>query len=92
MTSAHGSIRTYVFRSGCTDAVPLEVPLPVTLSFPCTFSSPAVVETKVEKCLDEGMRGRATLGGVAVAALCVVVVVVVCELVVLELARKRDWE
>ena len=70
--------------------MPLEVPLPVALSLPCAFSSPAAVETKVEKCLEEGTRGRA--GGGADAAGWVAVVVVVCELVVFELARKRDWE
>lgn len=72
--------------------MPLAAPFPAALSFPCAFSSPEAVETKVEKCLEDGTRGRAATGGVAVAAGWVVVVVVaVCELV-LELARKRDWE
>ena len=52
------SIRTYVFRRGCTETVPLEVPFPAALSFPCVFSSPDAVETKVEKCLEDGTRGR----------------------------------
>ena len=66
------------------------MPFPPALSLPCALSS-AVVETKVEKCLEEGTRGRAAPGGLADAGLCVVVVVVV-EFAALELARKRDWE
>ena len=71
----------------------MDAPFPADLSFPCAFSSPEEVETKVEKCLEEGTRGRAAPGVLAAAGVCavVVVVVVVCEFV-LELARKRDWE
>ena len=58
--------------------MPLEVPFPPALSLPCALSS-AVVETKVEKCLEEGTRGRAAPGGLADAGLCVVVVVVGSE-------------
>ena len=90
--SADSSIRTYVFRRGCTLTVPLEVPLPAALSFPAVFSSPDAVETKVEKCLEEGTRGRTAVEGLADAGLCAAVVVVVCELALFELARKRDWE
>ena len=50
------------------------------------FSSPEVEDTDVEKCLDDGTRGRGTGARLGVV---VVWVVVVCEL---ELARKRDWE
>ncbi len=90
-TGAHCSIRTYVFRRGCTERVPLEELFPLALSFPCAFSSPDAVETKVEKCLEDGTRGRAAPGGLADAGLWVVAVVVV-KLPLLELARKRDWE
>ena len=93
---AQSSIRTYVFRRGCTDTVPLDAPFPEDLSFPWTLSSPAaVVETKVEKCLEDGTRGRAPVGGAAavgVWAVAVVVVVVVDWEFAVELARKRDWE
>lgn len=53
--------------------MPLEAPLPVALSFPCAFSSPEEVDTKVEKCLEDGTRGRGAVppegaaGGWAVA-------------------------
>ena len=69
-------------------------PFPAALSFPWDFSSPEVLETKVEKCLEEVTRERgcAAIGAAAGAAVCVVVVVVVDVELELELARKRDWE
>ena len=82
--------------------------MPAALSLPCAFSSPDAVETKVEKCFEDGTRGRPAAPApegaapgpapaAAAAAPCdgaaaVVVVVVVVCEAAFELARKRDWE
>lgn len=50
------------------------------------FSSAEEVDSDVEKCFDEGTRGRGAGEGVGAT------VVWVAEEVELEFARKRDWE
>lgn len=68
-------------------------PFPAALSFPWDFSSPAVLETKVEKCLEDVTRERGCAGGAGGTGACVVAVVVVVDAeLTVELARKRDWE
>lgn len=89
----HDSVRTYVFRRGCTDREPLAAPFPAALSLPWAFSSPGALDTKVEKCLEDVTRERGCTGGVTGGGFCaVVVVVVVVAAFGVELARKRDWE
>lgn len=78
--------RTYVCRRGCTTGLPLRLPFAEDLSLLRGFSSPGEEATKVEKCLDEGTRGREA--GTELGA---VVVWVVVDWG-LELARKRDCE
>lgn len=68
-------VRTYVFLRGCTLAVPLDIPLPVTFSFVEVFSSPEP-EIEVEKCFDEGARARPGVTGFCVCTVGVCVTLV----------------
>lgn len=86
-----------MFRRGWRDSeeIPLLGPFPACFSFDRGFSSPEeLVETEVEKCREEGARGRA-----AAAAVWEVVVEDIVDVadadelaLVFELARRRDWE
>lgn len=58
-------VRTYVFRRGCTPAVPFIAPLPGPFSLFEDFSSPEP-ESEVEKCLEAGARTRPGVVGLCV--------------------------
>ena len=83
---------THVFRSGCTVSTTKPLfPLVPNFSLFEGFSSPDEwFDKDVEKCLDDGARGRVVTEGICAAA--AVPVFVVFPFVAVELARNRDWE